>query len=211
MRAPLAVALYVLAGCGRISFDLIEPVADAAPDAPVLPVCLNDDFTASAAWTTDGGRWAIASGPSGASWRSSYALGSTFTSPIPVPSGADLDLELEAEVTDRVAGDLFVQLINGTGQTYQVSLFPIGSDNPTDSIVTATGMRVSFATAGNALPAEVGTWSRIRIVYRAGTFDVFVDGALHLHGVDSTFPPPFGFAVGFTYGGAFDNITVRCQ
>jgi hypothetical protein len=215
MHAPRLLALYVVAAaaCGRLSFDKAADAGDAVatPDVPVLPVCLDDDFSGAASWTTDGGRWALGTGPFGTAWRNSYTTGASFTVPVPVRHWNELDLELQADVTARNVGDMFVQLINPTGQTYQINLFPIDSDDPIDSIERATEPRVTVAMTGNALPASAGTWSRVRVVYRAGTFDVFVDDVLHMHGTDTVYPPPFGPAVGFTFGGAFDNLTLRCQ
>ena len=209
-----ALALVVVAGCGRIGFD---PRADAGTadsiDAPTLPLCFSDDFGDGVGdgWNDDGGRWAIATGRDGPAWTDMFLTQSTFTQRIVNPLNDVVDLELDVDITSRTTGDLFVQLANQAGNTYQVYLFPVGSDATFDSIAITGAPPTHLVTTPLVLPATPGTWSHIRVVYNAGRFDVFVDGAPHLQVVDTTYSPPFDYAIGFTFGGAIDNVTLHCQ
>src|SRR5262245_57373629 len=203
MQPLRALTMVVLAGCGRIGFDARSDARDAAAtvDTPSLPLCASDDFSDGIAdgWSDDMGRWAMISGPFGPAYATAFD-GTTFISRMPQLMLDEIDYEMDVDITQRGYGDLFLQLVNLDGNVYPVSLYPAGSDDPTDNIIRLMGTATTIAEAPTILPSAAGTWARVRFVYRAATIDVLVDGVPHLHVVDTTLSTKFNLDIGFNFG-----------
>jgi hypothetical protein len=202
-----AAAVLCIVGCGRIDF---VPLAQATMDGPELPACDADDFSDGVGdgWFDDNGRWIITTGPTGPAWQTQFG-GATFTYRVPNPLYDEVDFEVDATVGSLAFGDFFLQLINSSGRTYQLTLHPSGSDDPTDTLARLDQTTVVLDAAPNRIAAS--TWSRMRLVRDPGGIRLFVDGAEHLSSTDTTFGPPYAVDVGFNGGGAIDNVRLHCR
>lgn len=208
--------LFVLAGCGRVSFD---PLATDAPwpDGPVLPLCFEDDFDDGDAsdWSQDEGPWTIlpAGGPDGSpAWTNTFGTFSR-TSHTMLHGVTEAHLAFDFYGLDQLNGD-FILRIGGMGLEmadphYATALYVADGDTEPDEILTSQPV-VQLATHATTFIGR--TWTHFELRLGADhAMQIELDGAPYMASpADATYSGPFDVGIVFWGGGRVDNISLRC-
>ena len=177
--------------------------------------CFSDDFNDSnvSDWSVLEGSWGFTTGKDGTvAWGYNGGNYKSGRATHALLKGLQwFSIEMDFRVDWGMAGDFNLYMSEvGTSDSYDLGLFPAGSDSSPDRVYKVVG-GVGTQVASHGCSVGAGQWNTMKFVREpGGKLEVLKNGSLYFSGTDTDITGALDVVIRFHGNGFVDNVKVIC-